>query len=263
MREIASRFTPRTDDVHIVTYPKAGTSWIQEVVWLINHDADIAASRAQSSGARTVYIELAVPGKDKLSMLEAADSPRHVKWHHPAWLLPPQVISESRVIYLYRNPKDLVVSWYHFQRLNPIYHFTGSFDQFFEHFLKDQVAYGSYWGNLRSWWELRDKPNVLLLSYEDMHADLEGVVRKVASFLGKELNEEQITGIASHCTLDNMRSNPMTNASAMPALKGEGQFLRKGVIGDWQNYFSDEQAQQMDEWIERNNSELNVPFLYN
>ena len=53
--------------------------------------------------------------------LDAAASPRHIKWHHPAWLLPPAVVSSGRVIYLYRNPKDTVVSWYHFQRLNPLY----------------------------------------------------------------------------------------------------------------------------------------------
>jgi len=39
--------------VHIVTYPKAGTSWIQEVAWLVNHDADVATSNALPSSQRT------------------------------------------------------------------------------------------------------------------------------------------------------------------------------------------------------------------
>jgi hypothetical protein len=55
--------------------------------------------------------------------------------------------AESKIIYLYRNPKDTVVSWYHFQRLNPLYEFTGGFDNFFDLFLADRVAYGSYGTN--------------------------------------------------------------------------------------------------------------------
>merc|ERR1711865_790315 len=140
MADVAARFEPRQDDVHIVTYPKAGTSWIQELTWLVNHNADLSAARATPSGQRTTYIELAIPNVDKLARLGAAPSPRHVKWHHAAWLLPPAVVSENKIIYLYRNPKDLVVSWYHFQRLNPIYGFEGSFGQFFDHFLEGHVA---------------------------------------------------------------------------------------------------------------------------
>jgi len=54
------------------------------------------------------------------SRLEAAPALRHVKWHHPAWLLPAAVPKAGRVVYVYRNPKDTVVSWFHFQRLNPL-----------------------------------------------------------------------------------------------------------------------------------------------
>ena len=45
-----------------------------------------------------------------LQALDSAVGPRHVKWHHPAWLLPPAVPASGRVIYVYRNPKDTVVS---------------------------------------------------------------------------------------------------------------------------------------------------------
>ena len=67
------------------------------------------------SSQRTVYIELDLPGADKLTQLEAATGPRHIKWHHSAKLLPRRVLEEGRIIYLMRNPKDVVVSWYHFQ----------------------------------------------------------------------------------------------------------------------------------------------------
>ena len=126
--------------------------------------------------------DLSTPRADKLAQLAAAaeTSPRHIKWHHSSPLLPPAVVEEGKVIYVFRNPKDTVVSWYHFQRMNVLYGFTGSFDAFFELFLRGDVAYGCYWFNVLSWWRLRHRPNVLVLTYEAMHSDLLAVVRQVA-----------------------------------------------------------------------------------
>jgi hypothetical protein len=47
-----------------------------------------------------------------------------------------------------------------------------------------------YWHHLASWWEQRNNPNVLLLCYEDMLADLPGTVRRIAAFMDIPLDEE-------------------------------------------------------------------------
>ncbi|CAE8592221.1 unnamed protein product [Polarella glacialis] len=262
MQAIHTRFQPRPTDVHIVTYPKAGTSWIQEIAWLVNHDADLEAARSTPSSQRTVYIELAVPGVDKLTQLDAAADPRHVKWHHSAWLLPAEVVREGKVIYLMRNPKDTVVSWYHFQRMNKLYAFQGTFDEFFELFLAHQVPYGSYWENVLSWWAVRQQPNVLFLTYEDLHQDLHGEVGKVANFLGRSLTPEQVNRIVEHSSFEQMRANPMTNASQMPKIEGESDFMRKGKVGDWKNYFSAEQDVRMNAWIKQHLGDIQIPMLF-
>ena len=121
--------------------------------------------------------------------------------------------------------------------------------QFFELFLADRTAYGSYWENLRSWWTLRQQANILIVSYEQMHADLGAVVRLVAAFLGRELGPDQVKNVVEHCSFKCMRANPMTNASSMPSNPGEGQFLRNGTIGNWKEYFSPDQSARMDRWI--------------
>ena len=264
LAEISRRFVPRPTDVHIVTYPKAGTSWIQEVVWLVNHDADVATSNAVQSSQRTVYIELRTSRADKLAQLEAvaAEHPRHVKWHHSSPLLPKRVVEEGKIIYLLRNPKDTAVSWYHFQRMNSLYGFTGSFDDFFELFLKGNVAYGCYMHNVLSWWRLRHRPNILLLTYEEMHADLPAVVAKIAAFLSKELTSQQVTLIADHCQFKQMKQNPMTNAAQMPKVAGETDFMRRGMVGDWRNYLSPEQDQRIDAWVEQHAGDEQLPLIY-
>ena len=265
LAEIARRYEPRPTDVHIVTYPKAGTSWIQEVAWLVNHNADIAQSNALPSSQRTIYIELRTSKMDRLAQLHEhpAASPRHIKWHHCSQLLPRRVVDEGKIIYLMRNPKDTVVSWYHFQRMNALYGFTGTFDDFFELFLRGDVAYGSYWHNVLSWWRMRHRANVLFLTYEEMHADLSAVVRKVAAFLGKELTAAQVATVAEHCQFGQMRRNPTTNAAQMPKVAGEADFMRKGQVGDWRNYLSEEQNRRMDAWVaEHVGDHERLPLVY-
>jgi len=264
MAEIGRRFVPRTTDVHIVTYPKAGTSWIQELVWLVDHGADVAASNALPSAQRTVYVELRTSTADKLEQLEraAVDSRRHIKWHHSPSLLPERVVDEGKIVYLLRNPKDTVVSWYHFQRSNQIYGFTGTFDEFFELFLKGHVAYGCYWNNVISWWRLRHRPNVLLLTYEEMHADLPAVVRKVAAFLGRELTGQQVLAIVEHCQFQQMKTNPATNAGHRTKVAGGSDYLRQGRVGDWRNHLSEDQNRRMDMWMEEHTGDERLPLVF-
>ena len=219
------------------------------MVWLVNHQANISLSDLLRSDQRTVFVELSSPGVDKLALLQAAPSPRQIKWHHCADLLPDRVVQEGRIIYLYRNPKDTVVSWYHMQRRLKLFGFIGTFDEFFELFLNGNVAYGSYMHNVLSWWARRHQPNVLVLSYEQMHHDLSAVVRKVAGFLGARLSEEQVATIVFHCSFKQMK------------IRG-GDFMRNGKVGDWQNYLSEEQSRRVDEWVDEHTGNEAPPFIW-
>ena len=276
MATIHRRFVPRPTDVHIVTYPKAGTSWIQEVVWLINHDGDIPASNALPSSQRTMYIEIHSTthnsgGVDRLTQLAEMemDAPRHIKWHHSPALLPRQVVDEGTIIYLLRNPTDTVVSWYHFQKINRLYGFVGSFDQFFDLFLQGHVAYGCYWYNVLSWWQLRHRPNVLFLTYEEMQADHSLVVARVAHFLHQPLTPPQVATIVAHCQFQQMQTNPSTNANANNADQqrrgedgGTTAHLRQGKVGDWRHYLSPEQERRMDAWTDEHVGDEQLPLVF-
>jgi len=265
LQSIHEHFQHRDRDVHVVTYPKAGTSWLQEIVWLINNQANVERSLVIPSGQRTVYIELIRRDgeeEDRVKSLDTMDCPRHVKWHHPAWLLPQSVTQSAKIIYLYRNPKDTAVSWFHFQRMNKLYGFTGTFEEFLPLFMEDKVPYGSYWENVRSWWKLRDQKNIMILSYESLQIDIFEGIRKIAIFLDKQLSEEEVAKIAKHTSFTNMKANPMTNGSSIPKIEGESDFMRKGKVGDWKNYFSSEQNQQMENWIEKNNANENIPMVF-
>ena len=90
------------------------------------------------------------------------------------------------------------------------------------------------------------------------------VVRRVANFLGKPITEQRVTAVADWCAFEQMKQNPTTNAASMPKVPGTGEFMRKGQVGDWRNYFSEEQSRRMDLWIEEHTrgTGWDVPLIF-
>ena len=66
---------------------------------------------------------------------------------------------------------------------------------------------------------------------------------KVSKFLGKQLLDDVIPGIIEHLSFESMKNNKTTNYSNLPEFdESISPFVRKGTIGDWKNYFSEEQS---------------------
>ena len=88
-------------------------------------------------------------------------------------------------------------------------------------------------------------------------------IQRVASFLDKQLTEEQIDTIVEYTQFKNMKVNPMVNKSDRPFLDmSKVQFFRKGEVGDWLNYFSDEQSNDIDIECEKALAGTGLDFKY-
>lgn len=98
----------------------------------------------------------------------------------------------------------------------------------------------------------------MFIWFEDLKSDLSDVVRRVAEFLGKsQLVEDpaNMEALLFHLDFKNFRENKSVNKSeeVMPDMKKEEKknpFIRKGVVGDWKNYFDQETNRDWDHWIE-------------
>ena len=60
----------------------------------------------------------------------------------------------------------------------------------------------------------------------------------IANFLNKSLSDDLISRIAEQCTFSAMKKNAAS--FSLPTKDGESSILRKGVVGDWKNYFTPE-----------------------
>ncbi|KAK7072736.1 Sulfotransferase, partial [Halocaridina rubra] len=187
---------------------------------------------------------------ERLALATSLPSPRTLKTHMPFSLLPPKLLDTCKVIYLARNPRDVVVSYYHHHRMWLTHGFT--------------VMWSPFWSHLGEAWERREHTNLLLLTYEQLKEDLPAVIKKVALFLGKPISEDNMKTLTAHLHIDSMKNNPAVNAVA-EAENGlldlrEGGFVRQGKLGGWREYFDDEMSSRFDRWIRDKGQGLDEKF---
>lgn len=277
--EIYTRFKIRPDDTFVLSFPKSGTTWTQEMVWLIANDCDFTGAKAFLRERFPFLEDKSLATEESLKSFEGTDgsneiftttqfvddlpSPRFIKSHLPFTSLPSNLLNECKVVYVARNPKDVAVSWYHHHLLDPIMTTTLNFEEFVEYFMRDEVLYSPYWVNLIEAWNKRHEPNFLFLFYEDLKMDLSGQIEKVATFLGKELTPDQIQALVSHLSFDKFKANPSVNYTELQEagyFKKDGSFIRKGQIGDWKNHFTAEQNSRFDQWIKDKTKDTDLKF---
>jgi len=167
-------------------------------------------------------------------------------------MLPPRLLDTCKVVYVARNPKDALVSYYHHHKLMRVQGFTGTFEDFFNLFLEDSLLQLPFMPHVREAWDKRDSAHMLFLFFEEMKADLRGVIKRVAEFLGKTLTEEQVEQLYEHLKFDNFKKNQYVNMDPMKefgVLAADKSFIRKGKTGDWKNHFTDEMDARMDAWM--------------
>ncbi|XP_012673451.2 sulfotransferase 2B1-like [Clupea harengus] len=253
-------FQVNDDDVFAITYPKSGTTWMQEILPLILNGGDITPVKTIPNWDRVPWLEetRAALVMDKMT------PPRRMVSHMPYELMPPSFFSsKAKAIYVARNPKDVLVSSFFFHQMATFLDDPGTFDEFVDTFLAGQVLFGKWTDHVKSWRKADLGDRILYVTYEEMVKDLKGVVRRFSDFLGQKMSEETLEQVVSHCSFNTMKTNAMSNYSLVPQEAMDTKksaFLRKGISGDWKNHFSPEQEEKFTAAIREELRGSNIQF---
>uniref|UniRef100_A0A668T4B3 Sulfotransferase n=1 Tax=Oreochromis aureus TaxID=47969 RepID=A0A668T4B3_OREAU len=239
--EYAQNFCVEDTDVFAITYPKSGTIWMQEILPLVLNGGDLTPIHTIPNWERVPWLE----EKQLARVVDKLASPRALVSHLPYSLMPPSFCtSKAKVIYVMRNPKDIMVSSYYFHQMAGCLEDPGTFEEFMDKFLEGKVMFGKWTDHVKSWRNSELGDRIMYITYEEMVEDLPASLRHISDFLGCNLTEEVIQKIAEHCSFKSMQNNNMSNFSLMPKVcmdSDKSPFLRKGIAGDWKNHFSSEQ----------------------
>ena len=161
---------------------------------------------------------------------------RFIKSHLPLSLLPSDLVTKAKVVYVVRNPMDVLVSYYHHHKLITAHGYIGDLPSFAQRFMKNEIMQGPFFPHVHEAWAIKDHPNLLFIFYEDMRKDLRSVIARVSKFLDAPLTFEQVERLVAHLDIKNFRKNPAVNPTDLGKIvgfmTGSGNFVRSGKVGE-------------------------------
>ena len=215
------------DDVFIVSYPRSGNTWTRFL---------IANSIYQEEPVTFANIEQKIPDvyKNTRRHLQRTPRPRVLKSHE---YFDPRY---KKVIYIVRDPRDVAVSYYHFDRKRKKFEDGYPLERYIARFIAGEVDdYGSWKENVASWLAARQgTDSFLLLRYEDMLEETAGELAKVASFLGIERSPAQLARAVELSSADRMRDLEEKQAGIWVNTRKTRKdipFVRAATSGGWRS----------------------------
>ena len=156
--EFALNYESKSGDQFVVTYPKSGTTWVQQIMNLIANNGLFEESD------KTRYTSIMMTAYLKYSGSQVQKFPA-IKTHLPFDVIPRN--KGAKYLLVFRNPKDCCVSFYYLTlKTDP--EFETDFHQYFKHWIKGDVPYGDYFTHVKNYWSHRFDDNFEYLVYEQM-----------------------------------------------------------------------------------------------
>jgi aryl sulfotransferase len=253
-------FQFRDDDIVIGTWSKSGTTLTQQIIAQLVFNGDGEVYGQETSPWPDFRL---LPAEVVLASANAQTHRRFMKTHLPADAL---VMSpKAKYLYVGRDARDVFWSWHHhhsifsdqaYEMLNPPERTWPEFPRvdpdirraYHDWLDKDGYPVFPFWSHVQSWWDIRDLPNVKLIHFTHLRADLPAMVLEIAAFLELPVDDVLLAKVLDNCAIDFMKKR----AARVPALDmifegGGANFINKGSNGRWKDILSSEDIDKADQ----------------
>ncbi|RCV33369.1 hypothetical protein SETIT_7G079100v2 [Setaria italica] len=266
-------FAPRGGDVILASPPKCGTTWLKALAFATMARGVHPPAGDPGHPLLRVNPHDCVPFMEKLfaaglgsKVMDALPSPRLMATHMHHSVLPASIKKnpDCKIVYICRDPKDMLVSMWQFsRRIRPDLELS----DLLEAACDGSCLSGPIWDHVLGYWNASkvSPETVLFLRYEEMLQDPVSNVVKLSRFLGRPFSPaEEEAGVAMDvmrlCSFEKLKDlevNKAGSGSGSPSLRGvrEGAFVnssyfRRGEAGDWANHMTPEMARRLDAVME-------------
>jgi aryl sulfotransferase len=255
-------YRPRPGDIIIATYPKSGTTWMQQIVSsLVFQDAT-----SRSLDNLSPWIDARHLGRSEAEIyqvLEAQTHRRFPKTHLPVDALP--LFDDVRYIHVARDGRDAVISMHDYfsgftnaqlenlDRIGladpaiaaPFPRVPADPAVYFRRWVSstaDAVTHRSFFDFEVGYWAERRRSNFLLVHYNDLLGDLESEMRRIARFLAIEVKETVWPSLVRAATFAEMQAagDVLTPTLVNRFVGGTRRMFNKGTNRRWDGILTDD-----------------------
>jgi hypothetical protein len=215
-----------SDDIFLVSYPKSGNTWTRFLV------ANLVYPEQQVDFSTINHLTPDPEAATKRE-LKQAQRPRIIKSH--AYFDP----RYPRVIYIVRDPRDVLLSEYHFDIKRQLIGEKFPLEDYVPRFLEQHTEHncGTWGENVGSWFYVRrNSPDFLLIRYESLLSDGMRELGRIAEFLGIPADPERLKLALERSSADRMRELEKKQAHLWSSTKETRQdkpFVRAAKAGGW------------------------------
>jgi Sulfotransferase domain len=258
-------YRPTCHDVFACVGFKSGTTWLLQIAVQIaclgEAEFDNIHSVVPWPDGAPNFRKLIIPLTDDSPRRRSPTGLRIIKTHEQQQSVP--YSSESRYIAMVRDPKDVIVSGYHFIRSLVLGPLMPSVRNWVDLNLSGGLPQGSWAEHLASYWRVRDKPNVLFLTYEQLSADPTAVIRQIAAFMKVDLSPQQLDAIVRASSFSEMcRLRKRFEPGRIVPWGKTDSMLRKGKAGSSGELLSAQLRNRIDDHNRAELRRLGCDFPY-
>jgi aryl sulfotransferase len=256
-------FRMRPDDIVISTWSKSGTTWMQQIVGQL-----IFGGVDRYCVPDSPYVDFLL----REGQVEKANAQMHrrfLKTHLPIDAIP--YSPDAKYIYVARDARDTFWSWYNhwssytpevMERIRGLY--PGNADvtypdediraAFHEWLDTDGEPYWPFWSHVQGWFDWRHLPNLKLVHFANLKADLAGELRSIAAFLDISIDPAWFDDMVAHCGFDYMREKAIEFERTRTSLFTDGatSFFHKGTNGRWKDILTTDDIARYEAVARRN-----------
>ncbi|XP_043704185.1 cytosolic sulfotransferase 5-like [Telopea speciosissima] len=269
---VQNHFTSKPTDILLASTPKCGSTWLKSLAFAVMNRKTHLPSTHQhplltfNSHDLVPVLEIRLYNNNlngnQIPNLEILPSPRLFGTHMPYTSLPQSIThsDHARIVYICRNTKDNLVSWWHFVNkirsnisLEPI-----KLEEAFQWFCKGMSVFGPFWDHVLGYWKgsLERPRNVLFLKYDEMLAEPVLHLKKMADFMGcpfslMEEKEGLVDQIIKLCSFESLSNLEVNKGGTSHLGLTYNAYFRQGKVGDSANYLTPEMIEQLDHITEQ------------
>ena len=259
---VLAHFQAQESDVLITTAPKAGTTWMQQILYQMRSGGDTDFDNIDTV---VPWLERPRKGKSWRQVLDDYDTlprPRLFKTHCTAEQTPG--IGTASIILTVRDPRECCVSFYHhlMNMTDSARDMTGhQRPASFAAHVDNWLEFAAWYRDVKSWWPYHDHEKVILLRYKDLKRDLAAGIDQIAAFLGWKLNSEQKSKVLEYSSFDWMKAHDEKFSGQAESGKSPfkpGRFIRQGKVGAHKDLITPELEKKL---LDRAHAELEPACL--